>query len=97
MPATPVLVLHSIIISFVAAWLACDTAPASSVRSLQEMTNRVKDEKTPFGARGSKIHHVFPQTLTKSSVIRDESTPPTTMATSFEQPHLSDPAPDLKL
>ncbi|MCG5105935.1 hypothetical protein MBO12_02780, partial [Candidatus Saccharibacteria bacterium] len=25
--------------------------------------------------RGSKIHHVFPQTLTKSSVIRDESAP----------------------
>ena len=85
MLATPALILHSIIISFVAAWLACDTAPASSVHSLQEMTtNRVKDEKTPFGARGSKIHHVSPQTLTKSSVIRDESAPPTTMATSFE-------------
>ena len=97
MLATPALILHSIIISFVAAWLACDTAPASSVHSLQEMTNRVKDEKTPFGARGLKIHHVSPQTLTKSSVIRDESAPPTTMATSFEWPHLSDPAPDLKL
>ena len=97
MLATPALILHSIIISFVAAWLACDTAPASSVHSLQEMTNRAKDEKTPFGARGSKIHHVSPQTLTKSSVIRDESAPPTTMATSFEWPHLSDPAPDLKL
>ena len=97
MPATPALIFHSIIISFVAAWLARDTAPASSAHSLQEMTNRVKGEKTPFGARGSKIHHVFPQTLTKSSVIRDESAPPTTMATLFEWPHLSDPAPDLRL
>ena len=97
MLATPALILHSIIISFVAAWLACDAAPASSVHSLQEMTNRVKDEKTPFGARGSEIHHVSPQMLTKSSVIRDESAPPTTMATSFEWPHLSDPAPDLEL
>ena len=42
---TPALILHSIIISFVAAWLARDTALASSVHSLQEMTNRVKDNR----------------------------------------------------
>ena len=36
--ATPAPILHSIIISFVAAWLARDTALASSVHSLQEMT-----------------------------------------------------------
>ena len=37
-----------IIISFVAAWLARDTARASSVHSLQEMTNRVKDKRHPW-------------------------------------------------
>ena len=45
---TPTLILHSIIISFVAAWLARDTALASSVYSLQEMTNRVKDNRHPL-------------------------------------------------
>ena len=42
------LILHSIIISFRPAWLARDTAPALSVHSLQEMTNRVKDNMHPL-------------------------------------------------
>ena len=44
------LILHSIIISFVAAWLARDTALASSVHSLQEMTDADEGRKTPFSA-----------------------------------------------
>ena len=44
------LILHSIIISFVAAWLARDTALASSAHSLQEMTDADEGRKTPFSA-----------------------------------------------
>ena len=47
--ATTAIILHSIIISFVAAWLARDTALASSVHSLQEMTDADEGRKTPFG------------------------------------------------
>ena len=54
-------------------WLVC--CCATSAHSLQEMTDADEGRKTPFSVRGSKIHHVFPQTLTKSSVIRDESAP----------------------
>ena len=45
------LILHSIIISFRPVWLARDTALASSVHSLQEMTNRVKDKRHPLCAK----------------------------------------------
>ena len=48
--ATPALILHSIIISFRPAWLARDTALASSVHSLQEMTDADEGRKTPFEA-----------------------------------------------
>ena len=48
--ATPALILHSIIISFRPAWLARDTALASSVHSLQEMTDADEERKTPFSA-----------------------------------------------
>ena len=44
------LILHSIIISFRPAWLARDTALASSVHSLQEMTDADEGRKTPFEA-----------------------------------------------
>ena len=42
--------LRLVIISFVAAWLARDTALASSVHSLQEMTDADEGRKTPFSA-----------------------------------------------
>ena len=42
------LILHSIIISFVAARLVRDTALASSVHSLQEMTDADEGRKTPL-------------------------------------------------
>ena len=42
------LTLRLVIISFVAAWLARDTALASSVQVLQAMTNRVKDNRHPW-------------------------------------------------
>ena len=45
------------------------------MHSLQEMTDADEGQHAPSSVRGSKIHHVFPQTLTKSSVIRDESAP----------------------
>ena len=53
--ATPALILHSIIISFRPAWLARDTALASSVHSLQEMTNRVKDNMHPLCTNGCYV------------------------------------------
>ena len=45
------LVLHSIIISFVAARSARGADPASSVRSLPEMTMRIKDMMHPVTLR----------------------------------------------
>mgnify|MGYP000966590690 CR=1 FL=1 len=45
---TKSLTLRLVIISFVAAWLARDTAPASSVHSLQEMTMQMKDNMHPL-------------------------------------------------
>ena len=44
------LTLRLVIISFVAARLARDTALASSVHSLQEMTDADEGRKTPFDA-----------------------------------------------
>ena len=63
-----------IIISFRPAWLA---RALLSFKRAQSSGNDDVDEgqHAPFDVRGSKIHHVFPQTLTKSSVIRDESAP----------------------
>ena len=46
---TTALTLRLIIISFRPAWLARDTALASSVHSLQEMTDADEGRKTPFG------------------------------------------------
>ena len=40
--------LRLVIISLRPAWLARDTALASSVHSLQEMTNRAKDNRHPL-------------------------------------------------
>ncbi|MFC2511369.1 MAG: hypothetical protein ACFNZD_03520, partial [Candidatus Nanoperiomorbus sp.] len=40
--------LRLVIISFRPAWLARDTALASSVHSLQEMTDADEGRKTPF-------------------------------------------------
>ena len=63
-----------IIISFRPAWLA---RALLSFKRAQSSGNDDVDEgqHIPSSMRGSKIHHVFPQTLTKSSVIRDESAP----------------------
>ena len=47
-----VFTLRLVIISFVAAWLARDTAPTSSVHSLQEMTDSDEGRKTPFETEG---------------------------------------------
>ena len=46
------LILRLVIISFRPAWLARDTALASSVHSLQEMTDADEGRKTPFDAQG---------------------------------------------
>ena len=50
-----VFTLRLVIISFVAAWLARDTAPASSVHSLQEMTDADEGRKTPFGVTKGNV------------------------------------------
>ena len=49
LPRQP-LTLRLVIISFRPAWLARDTARASSVHSLQEMTDADEGRKTPFEA-----------------------------------------------
>ena len=51
LPSQP-LTLRLVIISFRPAWLARDTALASSVHSLQEMTDVDEGRKTPFEVEG---------------------------------------------
>ena len=58
--ATPALILHSIIISFRPAWLARGTALASSVHSLQEMTDADEGRKTPFETEGKVMSVISP-------------------------------------
>ena len=54
------LTLRLVIISFRPAWLARDTALASSVHSLQEMTDADEGRKTPFEAEGKVMSVISP-------------------------------------
>ena len=63
--------LRLVIISFRPAWLARDTALASSVHSLQEMTDADEGRKTPLDAQGGLLSVISPVSFLSLALVKN--------------------------